>query len=181
MKELKGNESSIGENHPGLANDSDSAYETNFNTIKTSALSNHNRADCRNLDGKEGTAVARKQTFPKKNRILKSGHFHAIRKTQMRYVSNLLLIGYRLGKSTTPKLGLTVSKKRIAKAVSRNRFKRVVREGFRKTMAQFPVDIELNVIPRSIPDHLSSADVEKELRIFLNYLKRNQRSALKRS
>ncbi|GAC1466673.1 MAG: hypothetical protein NVSMB9_07490 [Isosphaeraceae bacterium] len=47
-----------------------------------------------------------------------------------------------------PRLGLSVSKRKIRRATDRNAFKRLVREAFRLTKADLPPGIDLVVVPR---------------------------------
>ena len=46
------------------------------------------------------------------------------------------------------RLGLSVSKKRVRKAVARNRVKRLLREAFRLNKAEMPVGVDLVIVPR---------------------------------
>lgn len=47
-----------------------------------------------------------------------------------------------------PRLGLSVSRRKIRKAADRNHFKRLVREAFRLAKADLPAGIDLVVVPR---------------------------------
>ena len=47
-----------------------------------------------------------------------------------------------------PRLGISVSKKRVRHAVDRNRVKRLIREAFRLSKAELPAGIDLVVVPR---------------------------------
>ena len=87
-------------------------------------------------------------TFPKTARIRSRGHYQRVHKAGNKFIGDLVIIDYRLGSSFCPKLGITVSR-RYGKAHDRNRFKRVVREAFRHSYPLFPVDLEMNVLPRN--------------------------------
>jgi ribonuclease P protein component len=47
-----------------------------------------------------------------------------------------------------PRLGISVSRKKIRKAVARNRVKRLLRESFRLSKAELPPGVDLVVVPR---------------------------------
>lgn len=47
-----------------------------------------------------------------------------------------------------PRLGISVSRKRVRSAVDRNRVKRLLREAFRLSKAELPVGVDLVVVPR---------------------------------
>jgi ribonuclease P protein component len=61
----------------------------------------------------------------------------------------------------TTRLGITASR-RIGNAVARNRAKRLVREAFRRTLARFPMGLDLVVIVKKPLGDLRLADVLKE-------------------
>ncbi len=91
--------------------------------------------------------------FPKSARILKSGHFRHILKTGRRISGEWIAVDFRMGRSFSPRLGITVSK-RYGKAHERNRLKRLVRESFREKYADLPSSLELNVYPRKFHPEL---------------------------
>lgn len=47
-----------------------------------------------------------------------------------------------------PRLGISVSRKKIRSAVARNRVKRLLREAFRLSKAELPSGVDLVVVPR---------------------------------
>lgn len=91
--------------------------------------------------------VCLRRDFPKAARILTSKHFLAVLKARNKFEGTFITIDYRLGKTTRPRLGITVSRK-YGKAHDRNRFKRVVREAFRAIAPTLRPDLELNIAPR---------------------------------
>lgn len=70
------------------------------------------------------------------------------------------------GDSSNPRLGITVTKK-FGKAHDRNRFKRVVREAFRQVQELLPIDLEMNVRPRSLAKEATSYLVLQEILTLL--------------
>ncbi len=100
--------------------------------------------------------------FPKSARILTNSHYKFLQRNSARYQGDTIQINYRQGRSSTAKLGITVSKK-FGKAHDRNRFKRVVREAFRELLPFLPPDLEINVSPRNKGIPLSKGAMLLEL------------------
>ena len=48
-----------------------------------------------------------------------------------------------------PRLGISISRKRVRRANERNRVKRLIREAFRLSKAELPAGLDLVVVPRS--------------------------------
>lgn len=104
-------------------------------------------------------------TFPKKRRLLTKKAYLRVGKYGKRLIGRLLIVEF-IGSSTT-RLGLTVSKK-FGKAHDRNRFKRLVREGFRLTQHQLARQIDINIRPRTAAKNASAEEIKLELISLLN-------------
>ena len=89
--------------------------------------------------------------FPLQCRIRRVGDFQrAYRRRSSAADGQIVVFGYPNG-SAYPRLGISASR-RLGGAVVRNRWKRLLREAFRLTLAQLPEGIDLIVIPRPNAD-----------------------------
>lgn len=87
------------------------------------------------------------QTFPKSVRLRTSPEFDRVYRSKHYAADGTLVIcGARNG-TTTTRLGLSVSRK-VGNAVVRNRWKRQIREAFRKQRVNLPVGLDLVVRPK---------------------------------
>lgn len=77
------------------------------------------------------------QSFPKAYRILKRDDFKRVYAQGKKVVGRYLIIHALPNPLGHPRLGITVTKK-SGKAVVRNRWKRFIREAFRRNKAFFP-------------------------------------------
>jgi ribonuclease P protein component len=69
-----------------------------------------------------------------------------------RSVSDGVLIVYGVENGLDhPRLGVSVSRKKVRRATARNRVKRLIREAFRLSKAELPAGVDLVVIPRGGP------------------------------
>jgi len=87
------------------------------------------------------------QTFPKSVRLRTSPEFDRVYRSK-HYAADgvLVMCGVRNGTNVT-RLGLSVSRK-VGNAVVRNRWKRQIREAFRKQRANLPLGLDLVVRPK---------------------------------
>ena len=75
-----------------------------------------------------------------------------------------------------PRLGLTIAKKRVKKAVARNRIKRLTRESFRLHQHQLP-NIDIVVLAKNGTDKLSNEELSKQLdKLWLKITQRCKQS-----
>ncbi|MGC8644392.1 MAG: ribonuclease P protein component, partial [Isosphaeraceae bacterium] len=67
-----------------------------------------------------------------------------------RSVSDAVLIIYGVENGLDhPRLGISVTRKKVRRATARNRIKRLIREAFRQTKAELPFGVDLVVLPRN--------------------------------
>ncbi len=82
--------------------------------------------------------------FRPRQRLRTASEYDAVFSKPLRNRDRYFLLLVRENTQTDPRLGLIVSKKRIRKAVSRNRIKRIIRDSFRLHQHQLPaVDVIL--------------------------------------
>lgn len=101
--------------------------------------------------------------FPKSHRLRSRSEFQKVSKRGKRFVGVYLCLDCLPAKKA--RLGISVSAK-FGSAPERNRFKRQVREVFRRNYPLFP-SYEFNVIPRQRAKRASSKDLMNELLKFL--------------
>lgn len=71
-------------------------------------------------------------TFPKSKRLVQASDFQYVFNKAEKLRSHHFLVLYKPGLAAHGRLGLAISKRKIAKAHDRNRIKRIVRESFRQ-------------------------------------------------
>ena len=99
--------------------------------------------------------------FPKSSRFLTRRDFEAFKSRSQRVAGSFLCIDVGAGSA---RLGITASRK-YGSAVERNRFKRLVREAFRRH--RWPA-IDLHVVPRQRAKQAKLIDIETELTQLLH-------------
>jgi ribonuclease P protein component len=73
-----------------------------------------------------------------------------------------------------PRLGISVSRKKVKTAAARNRIKRLIREAFRLSESALPAGLDLVVVPRDPSARF--ADVRRSFPALAHALERRMRS-----
>ncbi len=87
------------------------------------------------------------QTFPKHVRLLTKSDFAGVYQGDTFAADHVLVIRAIANGLDRTRLGLSISRK-VGNAVVRNRWKRIIRESFRKQKSQLPVGLDIVVRPR---------------------------------
>ncbi|HEV3136540.1 MAG TPA: ribonuclease P protein component [Pirellulales bacterium] len=88
------------------------------------------------------------ERFPVQLRLRTSAEFDRVYERRCSASDALLLVYVRENDLPHPRLGLSVSRK-VGGAVQRNRWKRLLREAFRLSRAEFPPGIDIVAVPRA--------------------------------
>ena len=87
------------------------------------------------------------ERFPRRCRLLRSGDFERVYRRRIRASDELLIVHGLQNEIGITRLGLSVPR-RIGGAVARNRWKRLLREAFRRSRDALPEGLDLVVSPR---------------------------------
>lgn len=90
--------------------------------------------------------------FPRAARILKSSEYNYVKLEGSRAYGQHLMLSYlsarKQGVEDGVRLGLAITKKVAPRAVDRNRFKRVLRDAFRRVRADIAAPLDIVVVAR---------------------------------
>ncbi len=86
--------------------------------------------------------------FPKTQRLLKSAEFDRVFLRRRSLADGMLTVYACENDLPQPRLGLVVSRK-CGDSVTRNRWKRCIREAFRQSQHELPAGVDLVVLPRA--------------------------------
>lgn len=96
--------------------------------------------------------------FSRELRLLTPTHFENVFQQATPAVSPQLTVLARANLLHHPRLGITLSKKRLKRAHERNRVKRIIRESFRYHQHQLPA-VDIVVVGKNGLDQLSNAEL----------------------
>ncbi len=85
--------------------------------------------------------------FPKSVRLLRSSDFDRVFGRKCSFSDGMIVAYFDRCEQERPRLGLVVSKK-CGNAVTRNRWKRALREAFRLVQHELPSGLDVVVLPR---------------------------------
>lgn len=97
---------------------------------------------------REPARAAADESFPKARRLRRRGEFKVVQSRGRRVVTASFVFMVRGNPGLGRRIGVTITKKTLPRAVDRNRVKRVVREVFRRNRAWFPEDADVVVVAR---------------------------------
>ncbi len=133
--------------------------------------------DCQRASNHQSQKTERPQAalcienrFPKAARLRTRQEFKRVQREGKRLQTVSLVFQYASEKFTCPRLGITVSKQ-FGSAVSRNLFKRRIREVFRRLKHQLPPGLKVHVSPRNGAGSPTLKQVEADFNLLLDALK----------
>lgn len=88
-----------------------------------------------------------RESFPKAVRIRKTAEFDRVFATAVHAADGVLVVNAARNELGLTRLGLSISRK-YGPAVVRNRWKRLIREAFRRARARLPVGLDLVIRPK---------------------------------
>lgn len=101
-------------------------------------------------------------SFSRELRLLTPSHFENVFEKAIPAVSPQITLLARFNTYNHPRLGITISKKRVKKAHDRNRLKRVIRESFRLSQHEIP-GIDIVVVAKSGLDSMTNQQLNQQL------------------
>ncbi|MDP3790470.1 MAG: ribonuclease P protein component [Candidatus Omnitrophota bacterium] len=114
----------------------------------------------------EKTALSGPRTFPKKERLIKTGEFRKIYKSGSSLSSGPFVLKVLPNTLSLNRIGFSISSRSIKKAFRRNRVRRLFREVFRLTKGKLKNGFDMTLVVRKDPAvKFSYKDAEN---IFLN-------------
>ena len=115
--------------------------------------------------------VLKKQTFTNEDRLRKRPEFVHLSKIGRRVQNAYFIILFAPGQHQRSRLGVTVTK-RVGKAVTRNRIKRLFREFYRLNKDDVKDKLDINIIAKKEATGLTSAETFIELESLFKKVER---------
>ena len=112
-------------------------------------------------------------SFGKTARLRRPAEFKKVFDSRRRAADDVLLVFGLANGLEHSRLGLSVSRK-VGNSVVRHRWKRLIREAFRKHRANFPIPLDLVVLPQKGAAPPNARAVEESLRRLAKRLLRPQ-------
>jgi ribonuclease P protein component len=100
--------------------------------------------------------------FTKADRLRSSTQYRTLSKNGKRWYSRYFVIVFQKNKESRSRLGITVSK-RVGKAVTRNRIKRIIREHFRLNRSLLAARLDINLIARQPSGSIGATVLREQL------------------
>jgi ribonuclease P protein component len=104
--------------------------------------------------------------YPKAARLRTRRQYQRIAQQPTRHIGHWIVVESRESKHPLTRLGVTVSR-HYGNAVSRNRFKRIVREAFRLCCQELQSGVDINVKPGHVAYEAQMPDILAELKNLL--------------
>ena len=119
--------------------------------------------------------------FSKKLRLLGAADYQPVFKNARYKVSSQYILILAVANNLArPRIGLVIAKKNVAKAVQRNRVKRIFRESFRHNQRLLPA-LDIVILARSGLDSLSNELVHTNIeRLWQELINKARRSSVTR-
>ena len=117
-------------------------------------------------------------TYTKADRIRTPSEYRALSKNGNRHYNDFFIIISRKNQLSRSRLGITVSKK-VGKAVTRNKIKRIIREYFRLNRQFLPGRLDINILARQTSGRLSAAAIRDHLGQCFKMIARKNQNVLK--
>ncbi|MFP4225971.1 MAG: ribonuclease P protein component [Desulfobacterales bacterium] len=113
----------------------------------------------------------RTEGFQPSDRLLRRAEFLSVSKSGKKLQDPYFILIYQTGRTDRPRLGVTVSK-RVGKAVTRNRLKRLIREFFRKNRFALETNWDINIIAKPAAASLTARGVQDALAGLFSRIRR---------
>jgi ribonuclease P protein component len=122
--------------------------------------------------GHDMTAIQNNNQFPSRSRLKEKIEFDAVFSGCHRSADRFFTVLYRPNDLGYPRIGLAIAKKKIPRAVARNRLKRLVRESFRRNMAELE-NLDIVMMAKSPADAAANPELHSSLAEHWQRIKKN--------